>query len=169
MPRARFAGSLGLVLCWAGLAYAQDPPALEAPADESGAAKPAPPPPKPQTPAAKPTTPAAKPPATQSTSPSSPPRANPPASPGSQIRPLLVIPGVTTPSSRPPVTSRPSAPRTSPPGRRYGFLAAWNRPVARGTVAGKLAVWQGAGQPSLRQSVRTARPTDSDDDRAARG
>ena len=148
MPRAWFAGSLGLVLCWAGLAYAQDPPALEAPADESGAAKPATPPPKPQTLAAKPTTPAATPPATPPASAASPSRANPPASPGSQVRPMLVIPGVTTPSSRPPVTSRPSVPKGSRPAGAAGSPPPGTGPSLAAPSQGSSPFGGGAGRPN---------------------
>jgi hypothetical protein len=143
MPRAWFAGSLALVLCWAGLAYAQDPPALEAPADESKASTPAKPPSKPKTPAPKP-------PAT--TSATAPPnaRANPPASPGSQVRPLLVIPGVTTPGSRPPVTSRPFVPQTSRPAGAAVSPPTRTGPPLAAPSQGRSPFRQGEAQPSSR-------------------
>jgi hypothetical protein len=157
MPRAWFAGSLALALCWASLAYAQDPPALEAPADDSQAAKPATPPPKTATPAPKPAAPSTKPaspsPKQDGSTPSATPpatRANPPASPGSQVRPMLVIPGVTTPSSRPPVTSRPAVPQASRSSGTVGSPPTATGPALAAPAPGRSPFGQGAGQPGSR-------------------
>ncbi len=114
MTRAKLLGSIGLFLCWAGLAFAQDPPPLEAPGsapetpkattDTTTTAKSTTntqsnPPPQ----AAPSTTPHA------TATPSSANRVNSPGSPGSQVRPMLVIPGVTGPGSRPGVTAKGAA------------------------------------------------------------
>jgi hypothetical protein len=90
--------SLSVVLCFAGLALAQEPPPLEPPALEP-----------PKTDAAQQPPPrAAQPPAARSQ-----PNAGQPAAPRAPSRPMLAIPGVTAPAAR----SRPSNPprATSPP------------------------------------------------------
>ena len=149
MSRANMAGSLALVVCWAGLAFAQDPPPLEAPGSE-------PEPPKatatqPAAPAATPASPASKtarpkPPFT--TSPAAP--ANSRSSPGSQVRPLLVIPGVTGPSNSPGVTSKraipqpPRLPNTSAIDRRE------NSSVLSAPPQGRSPFREDQGQPNAR-------------------
>ena len=105
MSRAKLLGSLGLVFCWAGLALAQDPPPLKAPAAEPEAPKAAAPKPK-----AKPSTSPSAPTSTTSVPAA---RANSPSSPGSQVRPMLVIPGVTGPGNRPGAAARSALPQPS--------------------------------------------------------
>jgi hypothetical protein len=88
--------SLSLVLCFAGLAMAQEPPPLEAPALEP-----------PKTDANQPPRRAAQPPPARSQ-----PNAGQAAPAGAPSRPMLAIPGVTVPSAR----SRPAnPPRTASP------------------------------------------------------
>ena len=141
MPRASLVGFLGLTLCWAGLAFGQDPPPLEGPAVETEPAKPAPPPPKPRATSPPATTPA---PAT---------RANRRAAPGSQVRPMLVIPGVTSPAARPPVTSRPTG--------ASGAAASESRrtPSSAAPPQGRSPFVQTPGQPASRdQNARLPEP-----------
>ena len=96
MFRAVIVRSFWVVLCGTSLAFAQDPPPLEGPASE-------PAPPKVGAPQSPKVTPA---PATNSASTA--------AAASSQVRPILVIPGVTIPSQR----SRPAtSPKISQPAR----------------------------------------------------
>jgi hypothetical protein len=104
MLRAKLFGSLVVALWWASLARSQEPPRLEAPVPETDPpSASAPPQTAPATSAPTPAKPPAKPPA--------PP--TPPGTTGSQVRPMLVIPGVTAPASRVGSPAKPAIPQPS--------------------------------------------------------
>ena len=155
MLRAKLVGSLGLVLSGAALAFAQEPPPLQAPAIEPDTPKASAPPT--QTPATPPNpgVPAAP--------------ANSPPSAASQVRPMLVIPGVTTPVRRPGATTKATAPQSP----RAAAEAGTSRREAGPAVAGPSEVGS-PFRPRTGQSQTSAQPgrrtpaADSDDARAAR-
>jgi hypothetical protein len=147
MLRAKLVGSLGLVLCWASLAIAQDPPPLEAPAIE------------PETPKA--AAPRTQPPATPPNSTARATPANPPVSAGSQVRPMLVIPGVTTPVRRPGATAKSAIPQPSSrpaPGAAPGAARRETGPAVAGPSDGGSPFRPGTGQPTGRSQRDALQP-----------
>jgi hypothetical protein len=133
MSRPNLIGcALALILCWASLAFAQDPPPLEAPGSEPES-------PKASTsrPNSRATTPAPapnaatrpNPPATAPASAAPLTRANQPVSPGSPVRPMLVIPGVTGPGNRPRGADRSAIPQSSRPPKAAGAARRESPPV----------------------------------------
>jgi len=101
MFRAMLVGFLGIVFFGASLALAQEPPPLEPPASE---------PDPPKASASRPPQPAASPPV----SPAHPASVGAPASAASQVRPMLVIPGVTAPAQPSGAVTKSGIPRPSP-------------------------------------------------------
>ena len=107
MVRAKLFGSLVVALWWASLAHSQEPPRLEAPVPDSD-------PPKASAPLQTAPATSAPAPVTIAPTPAKPPApSTPPGSTGSQVRPMLVIPGVTAPANRGRSPARPAAPQPS--------------------------------------------------------
>ena len=156
MSRPKIVGSLALILCWASMAFGQDPPPLEAPASEPETPKAATSRPKPQA-----TTPTPAPNATARPNPRAAAaasvapaiRANQPVSPGSQVRPMLVIPGVTGPGSRPRALDRPGIPQPSRPPNAAAAGRRESAPLSSAPSQGQSPFREVPGQSATRPGL----------------